>query len=262
MKLSIPDRLKGKRLYREVWKDIEGYENLYQVSNLGRVRSLDRKSWNGNGWFIKKGTILKLNNDTKGYPFVWLQVNGKKKCCRVHRLVMMAFKPCEGMENLEIDHINCVRDDNRIENLRWCDRKSNMNNELTKKHISESLKNSECNKGENNPMFGSHRTGEDNPFYGHHHSEETKKKLSETRKGTKLSEEAKDKISKANKGKVVSEETRKKMSKKCRCIETNIVYSSIKEASEKTGICATNISYACNGKYKTSGGFHWEYVTD
>ena len=63
LKLSIPDRLKGKRLYKEVWKDIEGYEDCYQISNMGRVRSLDRESWNGNGWFTKKGKILKLRID-------------------------------------------------------------------------------------------------------------------------------------------------------------------------------------------------------
>lgn len=59
---------------KEIWKDIEGYNKIYQVSNLGRVRSLDRKIFNnGNGaWCNQKGKVLKPNTDSGGYPYVGL----------------------------------------------------------------------------------------------------------------------------------------------------------------------------------------------
>ena len=63
----------------EVWKDIEGYEGLYQVSDKGRVRSLDRECWNGSGWFIKKGRVLKLSYNRTGYLKAVLHRDGKLK---------------------------------------------------------------------------------------------------------------------------------------------------------------------------------------
>lgn len=106
------------------------------------------------------------------------------------------------------------------------------------------------------------------------HSEETKRKISEAQKGKKRGptpEETKEKIRKANTGKHPSEEIRKRMSegkkgksngqeKPVICIETGIIYSSLKEAEEKTGIFHSNISKVCNNKgLKTTGGYHWQY---
>lgn len=96
----------------EIWKDIEGYEGLYQVSNLGRVKSLPRK---GVG---KNERILKQIDNTGGYLTVTIYLNKKGKIRRVHKLVAEAFlnhKP-NGM-NLVVDHINDIKIDNRVENL-------------------------------------------------------------------------------------------------------------------------------------------------
>ena len=133
---------------KEIWKDIEGYENLYQVSNLGRVKSLNYKR-------TGKEKILKQSKDSKGYFVLNLRINGITKLFKVHYLVAKTFIP--NPENkLEIDHINTIRTDNRVENLKWVTRKENCNNELTKQHNSDSKKNN------NNGIPG--RKGEDNPY--------------------------------------------------------------------------------------------------
>lgn len=117
---------------KEIWKDIEGYENLYQVSNLGRVKSLNYKR-------TGKEKILKQSKDSKGYFVLNLRINGVTKLFKVHYLVAKTFIP--NPENkLEVDHINTIRTDNRVENLKWVTRKENCNNELTKQHNSDSKK--------------------------------------------------------------------------------------------------------------------------
>lgn len=107
----------------EVWKDIDGYEGLYQVSNMGNVKSL---KWG-------KEKILKAGKNNHGYLAVVLCKDGKQKTHKVHRLVAEMFIP--NLENKEqIDHINTIKTDNRVENLRWVTPKENVNNPLTKEH--------------------------------------------------------------------------------------------------------------------------------
>lgn len=114
----------------EIWRPIKGYEGLYEVSNSGRVKSLARIRPNGMNCLYKE-RILKGQINKCGYHKVALLRNeGKSKLCSVHRLVAEAFipnpenKPC-------IDHINTVKTDNSVENLRWVTWKENINNPLT-----------------------------------------------------------------------------------------------------------------------------------
>ena len=111
----------------EIWRPIEGYEGLYEVSNLGRVRSLDRYvKGKGKSYRLHKGKVLSSAKDTIGYLFVILHCNGKCKTIRVHRLVAEAFIPAvEGLS--EVNHKDEDKTNNRVENLEWCSHKYNMN---------------------------------------------------------------------------------------------------------------------------------------
>lgn len=102
----------------EIWKDIQGYENSYQVSNFGRVRSKTRKRPFGVGYKIYEGKILKEATDKDGYKKINLSKNGKKKRFFVHRLVAMAF--IENSNNYPvINHIDGIKDSNHADNLEW-----------------------------------------------------------------------------------------------------------------------------------------------
>lgn len=116
----------------EVWLDVNGFEDFYQISNKGRVRSKDRIVKYKDGRSRKfYGKILSLNTDKDGYKLVHLYVEQSRTIKKVHRLVAEHF--IDNFENKpEVDHINTIRSDNRVENLKWCTSKENKNNKLTK----------------------------------------------------------------------------------------------------------------------------------
>lgn len=125
----------------EIWRNIKGYEGWYKVSNLGNVVSL---RYQGK---IRETPYFMRFDDNHGYKRVALTMNGIKRKVFVHRLVAEAFIP--NLENKPyIDHINTIRDDNRVGNLRWVTHSENILNELTNDKRSNSL------KGENNGMYG------------------------------------------------------------------------------------------------------------
>lgn len=111
----------------ESWKDVEGYEGLYQVSNCGRVKSLERMRLVKSGCFGKvKEKILKHGKNKSGYLQVLLWKDGKQKSHRVQRLVANAFIP--NPENKpEVNHKDENKENNCVWNLEWCDRKYNCN---------------------------------------------------------------------------------------------------------------------------------------
>lgn len=179
----------------EEWRDIEGYNGIYQVSNLGRVRSLSSIDKLGHK---RIGKIINLHKCKDGYVNVCLHKDGKKKYFRVHRLVAIAFIP--NPNNLpEVNHIIDDyehRSDNRVENLEWCDHKYN------------------CNYGTHN-----------------------------------------EKISKSVKGKKRPNSTGYKHSqaRKIKCLTTNEIFTTMKEAHEKYNINEGHICECCQGKRKSAG---------
>lgn len=104
---------------QEIWKDILGYEGFYQVSNLGRVRSVDRIVKGSFGSQHKKSIILAPAINTAGYYSVALTRNAKGKTFRVHRLVAEAFIPNPGNYPI-INHKDENKLNNNVNNLEWC----------------------------------------------------------------------------------------------------------------------------------------------
>lgn len=144
-----------EQIEEEIWRDVTGYEGLYEVSSLGRVRSLD-KIVNGKcgSTRLLRGRVLKPAKDGGGYLFVKLSKDNKVAMFKVHRLVAMAFQDICGeyRKELEVDHRNCCRTDNRAINLHWVTRKENNNNPLTLQHFFDSNKGK--NKGEKCYWYG------------------------------------------------------------------------------------------------------------
>lgn len=96
---------------KEVWKDIKGYENLYEVSNFGNVRNTEKK------------LLTQFKN--KGYLCVDLYKNNQRKHYRIHRLVLMTFNENNNY-NLDVNHKDGNKLNNKLDNLEWCTRKENL----------------------------------------------------------------------------------------------------------------------------------------
>jgi len=118
-----------KHFLNEIWRPIKGYEGLYDISNYGRVRSHD---------YRKKGVtqILRTHARLGNYIKVCLRKDDETRFHRVHRLVAFAFLPEPQQGQTQVEHLNCDKRDNRVENLRWCSPKGNMANPLTRYHLS------------------------------------------------------------------------------------------------------------------------------
>lgn len=119
---------------KEIWKDIPDYEGYYQVSNLGRVKGVERFVKQGLAIRHVKERFLKVYRGWQGYSCVTLCKDKKSKPVPLHRLIAEAFIPNPDNKP-EIDHINTIRTDFRLENLRWVTHSENMRNPITKKLV-------------------------------------------------------------------------------------------------------------------------------
>ena len=111
----------------EIWKDIPDYEGSYQVSNMGRVRSLDRVVTFKDGSTRKyKGKVLKPHLNDRGYVRLTLCNDNGCNIKRVHRLVLGTFKPHVNMKDLEVNHMDGDKLNNHLTNLEWVTARDNM----------------------------------------------------------------------------------------------------------------------------------------
>ena len=232
---------------QEIWKDIKftdtdgkeyDYTGLYQVSNMGRVKS------------VKSGRIRKLSQGKTGYLFIGLHKNKQNKQFYVHRLVALMFLP--NPNNLpQVNHKDENKENNYMENLEWCTCEYNLNYGTHNERVSKTKQEnpriyteqerenaSKRMSGEKNPMYGKQRT----------HSEQTKEKISTTLTGRKFTEQHKNNMSKAQMKKVI-------------CIETEQVFDSVNDAQKAINV-NWGITACCKGKQKTCGDFHWMYYSD
>lgn len=138
----------------EIWKDIQGYEGKYQVSNLGQVKSLGNS--NSLNPRYKVGRILKLQKDPCGY----FRVDFCDRTFKVHRLVAEAFVP--NLENKsDVNHINGIKTDNRVENLEWMSRYDNLHHAFLNglKAVGERVGSSKLTQIEVDEIREKHATG-------------------------------------------------------------------------------------------------------
>lgn len=193
-----------------MWKDIKGFENLYQINEKGEVFSL------------KTRRLLKPQIGTHGYLVITLRRDGKNIGRQIHRMIAEAFipnpenKPC-------IDHINAIRTDNRIDNLRWCTYKENNNNPIFKKRVSEK-------------------------HIGMKLSKESIRKRQETKlqNGKRINRSLNNGKSKEviQYDKDMNEITR---------------FPSLMEVFRALGFHPSNIGNCCNGRKKSAYGFFWNF---
>lgn len=131
---------------REIWKDIEGYEGIYQVSNYGRVKGLERVVSNFTGRMIVPSRILKPQANHKGYLTVHLSQGAKNnKRIPIHRLVAIAFIP--NPDNLpQVNHKNEDKLDNCVDNLEWCTNLYNSRYGTRPQRLGMKARNGACSK--------------------------------------------------------------------------------------------------------------------
>ena len=121
-------------LLNEEFRDIKGYEELYQVSNYGRIKAKEKK----NGWCLNCERIMKTHLDKDNYYRITLCKKGKNKVCGIHRLVAQAFLP--NLDKLpEVNHIDTNKINNKVNNLEWCSQDYNLHYADRNEKISKAL---------------------------------------------------------------------------------------------------------------------------
>lgn len=224
----------------EIWKDIPGWEGLYQASSLGGIRSL------------RFGRIkIMYAYRRRKYDTVTLSRNGVMKTYSVHVLIALTFHDKPG-DNYEVDHIDGNSKNNRADNLRWVTCTENHNNPITVQRYREAYYRTGADKvlpklsttkevlERRGKTYTERYSGENSPRYGWKHSEEVKRKIGLGNKGTCMKP----------------------------VIQASMDGSFIKEwpggsyAARELGICAENISSCCLGKSRSAGGYRWFFKTE
>lgn len=127
---------------QEVWKDVVGYEGYYQVSNLGRVKSLRTKAYSPKekcAIVVMRERVLRQSPNVKTYLNVSLRKSGTKNTQKVHRLVAKAFIP--NPDNLpQVNHKDENKQNNCVENLEWCTNQYNINYGTARARMAEKRK--------------------------------------------------------------------------------------------------------------------------
>lgn len=265
----------------EVWKDAFGYEGIYEVSNLGRIRSLDREVWNGTNYHTKSGRILNTFKKPDGYVVTQLTKDGISKTVSMHRLVALTFLP--KIENKDfVDHINTVRDDNRVINLRWVTRSENHMNDITRR------KRSDLALGSNNPNSKKViclNTGEVFEYIkdaAKKYNINSPSNITSCCKG-RVKTVGRDvvtneglvwmylddyeKMTDKDVSKIMNDSKPSYASSSVVCKNTGEVFKSIKDAADKYSINEASIRAVCTEKNKTTGNglnlnerLSWEYI--
>ena len=119
--LSKTSNLKTILSSEKIWKDIPGLDGLYQASNDGGIQRMDRVTSDGRRL---KQRDLKLSKCSNGYLFFSPRTSRSKKTMLVHRAVLSAFSG--SFQDLDVNHINGIKSDNRIDNLEWVTRSENL----------------------------------------------------------------------------------------------------------------------------------------
>ena len=217
---------------REEWRPVIGYEGLYEVSNMGRVKSLKRTVWDNRGYYrTVPERILKPVDKGMGYLYVLLWKDGKGKNCRINRLVAIAFIP--NPYNLpEVNHIDQNKENNCVSNLEFCSSKYN------------------CNFGDRNKRIAEKLTGRKQ-------SKEHVKRHAEKLRGKKQSKES---VRKRAEKLTNHPKTSKPVIAIDKITGLILEYPSLHEASRQLRINLGNISNCLNGRQKTCGGFYWYYA--
>lgn len=219
----------------EEWRPVVDYEGLYEVSDWGNVRSVERIITDINGRKMHYyGKILSQGKTTNGYDFVML---GQKNNKLTHILVAKAFLP-NPYNKPEVDHIIPISDGgtNEVWNLRWVTPSENARNPISmeKRHrkLSEEHKKkiSETRKGRHYPKLSEAKKGKKNP------------KLSEALKGRRNESCMKKVLQFSKDGLFIRE------------------WKSISDANKELNIKNGSISAVCKGKLKTTGGYIWKYA--